>query len=47
METFLAEWEKIRREAKTQDETATWSSVKQLATRCKDEVYLYVRFIGD
>jgi hypothetical protein len=47
METFLAEWDKIRREAKTQDETAAWSSVKQLATRCKDEVHLYIRFIGD
>ena len=47
METFLAEWEKVRREARTEDDTTAWSSVKQLATRCKDEVHLYIRFIGD
>ena len=47
MGTFLAEWEKIRGEAKTEDETAAWSGVKQLATRCMNQVHLYLRFIGD
>jgi hypothetical protein len=47
METFLAEWENIRDDAKTQDEVAAWSSVKTFATKCKNDVHLYLRFMGD
>jgi len=47
MDTFLTEWEKIHSEAKAQDEATAWSTVKQWANRCKNEVHLYLRFIGD
>ena len=47
IDEFLTEWDKLRPEAKTKDDMAAWSGVKQLATRCKEEVHLYLRFMGD
>jgi len=47
METFLAEWEAIKTEAITEEDKQAWNNIKQLAERCRDEVHLYLRFIGD
>ena len=47
MKTFLAEWEAIKAEAITEQEMEAWKKTKVLAKKCRDEVHLYLRFIGD
>ena len=47
MERFLAEWADVRAKAHAPDEQALVSAVEGLARRCRDEVHLYLKFIGD
>jgi len=47
MEDFLLEWQKARTWARTPEEMEAWSGIEQLARKCREEVHLYLRFIGD
>ena len=44
MEDFLADWDKLHPSAEQKDQ---WKLVRNIAARCRDEVHLYLRFIGD
>jgi hypothetical protein len=45
MEDFLADWNKLKSAGDEQREQ--WLLVQNMATRCRDEYHLYLRFIGD
>jgi len=47
MRRFLLEWKDVSSNAITTEERELVSKVEELALRCRDEVHLYVRFIGD
>jgi len=47
MQSFLSEWEAIKKEAIAERDKQAWLKVKILAERCRDEVHLYLRFMGD
>ena|SRR5665213_4171252 len=47
MERFLSEWTSIASRCKTQEEKELASKIASLAFRCRDEVHLYLKFIGD
>jgi hypothetical protein len=44
---FLLEWEVVSSNAVTTEERELVSKITELALRCRDEVHLYVRFVGD
>jgi hypothetical protein len=44
---FLLEWEAVSSNAVTTEERELVSKIEQLALRCRDEVHLYIRFVGD
>jgi hypothetical protein len=44
MKDFLADWNNLR---PTDEQTAQWQLVRDMAIRCQDHSHLYVRFIGD
>jgi hypothetical protein len=47
MRRFLLEWKDVSSNAITTEERELVSKIEELALRCRDEVHLYVRFIGD
>ena len=48
MPRFLKEWAAVvSQRAKTTEEQALVASVESLARRCRDEVHVYLKFIGD
>jgi hypothetical protein len=44
MDDFLTDWNRVR---PTDVEREQWSLVRDMALRCRDEVHLYLWFIGD
>ena len=44
---FLLEWEAVSSNAVTTEERELVSKIEDLALRCRDEVHLYIRFVGD
>ncbi len=47
MERFLSEWTNVASRCKTQEEKELVSKIASLALRCRDEVHLYLKFVGD
>jgi len=47
MDRFLAEWADVSAKANTPEEQELVSTIEGLARRCRDEVHLYLKFIGD
>jgi hypothetical protein len=47
MRQFLPEWADLTSRAATPEEEQFLMKVKDMALRCRDEVHLYLRFIGD
>ena len=47
MERFLSEWASIASNCKIQEEKELVSKIASLAVRGRDEVHLYLKFIGD
>jgi hypothetical protein len=44
---FLLEWKAVSSNAVTTEERELVSQIEELALRCRDEVHLYIRFVGD
>jgi hypothetical protein len=44
MEDFLVDWDKLRPSGEQREQ---WKLVRNMTTRCHDEVHLYLRFIWD
>ena len=47
MRRFLKEWAAVSQKAGTAEEQGLVASVESLARRCRDEVHVYLKFIGD
>ena len=47
IDDFLEEWKRARPLAKTPSQEEAWMAVGRMASRCKDDVHLYLKFIGD
>jgi len=47
MPRFLQEWAKLRDQAAADGATDLHAKVAAMATRCNDEVHLYLKFQGD
>jgi hypothetical protein len=47
MYRFLREWLEVSAKTSTPEERALVSKIEELAHRCRDEVHLYIRFVGD
>ena len=47
MERFLAEWSEVIAKAQSPEERELLSRVEGMAKRARDEVHLYLKFIGD
>lgn len=47
MRRFLKEWAVVSQRAQTAEEQTIVRCVESLARRCRDEVHLYLKFIGD
>ena len=47
MKRFIAEWASVASKARTEDESELVSKIESLAHRCRDEVHVYLKFIGD
>jgi hypothetical protein len=47
MRRFLAEWAMLLRNARAAEEQLLVSTIESLARRCRDEVHVYLKFIGD
>ena len=47
MALFLSEWIAVSSKAKTADEKEIVSSVESMARQVRDNVHLYLKFIGD
>jgi hypothetical protein len=47
MEPFLAEWALLPRDGLDPADAAVLDAVERLAARCRDEVHLYLEFVGD
>jgi hypothetical protein len=46
MKRFLEEWDHVMQRDGSPKEHALTAAIKQLAERCRDEVHLYLKFIG-
>jgi hypothetical protein len=44
---FLEEWERIKPNAKTEEQRIIWYAVKDLASLCQKGDLLYLKFYGD
>jgi hypothetical protein len=44
---FLAEWTKLSAKARTPEQRTLVKEIEMLACHCRDEVHLYLKFIGD
>lgn len=47
MRRFMQEWDILKQRARSVEEAQLAAAVKSLAERCRDEVHLYLKFIGD
>jgi hypothetical protein len=47
MAPFLAEWERLYRNAKTEEQRSILHDIESLARRCQSEGRIYLRFVGD
>lgn len=47
MRRFLAEWDAVSQKARTTEEQFLVSAIESLAQRCRAEVHVYLKFIGD
>jgi hypothetical protein len=47
MRRFLAEWRRLKQRAAGSEERRMADEVEGLAQRCKEEVHMYLKFIGD
>ena len=47
MARFLREWAVISTKALTSEERGLLAAIEKMALRCRDEVHLYLKFIGD
>jgi hypothetical protein len=47
MPRFLTQWKILASHAQTPEQLRITEDVKELATRCKESVHLYLKFIGD
>jgi len=47
MKRFLAEWDHMAQRATSREEQALAATIRAFAERCRDEVHLYLKFIGD
>jgi hypothetical protein len=47
MPRFLNEWAVVAQSATTAEEGSLIESIEKLARRCRDEVHVYLKFIGD
>jgi hypothetical protein len=47
MGRFLLEWEAVSSNAVATEERDLVSKIRDLALRCRDEVHLYIKFVGD
>ena len=47
MHRFLLEWKDVTAKASTVEERELVTKIEEFALRCRDEVHLYIRFIGD
>lgn len=47
MRRFLLEWSDVSAKASTPEECDLVAKIDELARRCRDEVHLYIRFVGD
>ena len=45
MKDFLADWNELH--PANEHQRTEWALVKEMATRCHDEVHLYLHFTGD
>jgi hypothetical protein len=47
MRGFLKEWASVLQKAGTAEEQQLVCAIESLAQRCRDEVHVYLKFIGD
>jgi hypothetical protein len=47
MRRFLLEWADVSAKASMPEERNLVAKIDELARRCRDEVHLYIRFVGD
>jgi hypothetical protein len=47
MEPLLAEWILLPRDGLNPPDAAVLDAIERLAARCRDEVHLYLKFVGD
>lgn len=47
MKRFLPEWEHVIRRAASGEEQVLAARIKKLAEHCRDEVHIYLKFVGD
>jgi hypothetical protein len=47
MRRFLKEWAVVSQRAQTAEEQALVGYIESLARRCRDEVHVYLKFVGD
>jgi hypothetical protein len=47
MRRFIPEWNILKQRTRNVEEQQLVAAVERLAERCKDEVHLYLKFIGD
>jgi hypothetical protein len=47
MGRFLREWETVSAKAQSDDERTLVGMIESMGARCRDEVHLYLKFIGD
>ena len=47
MRRFLAEWAYVVSQAKSTPEQELVAAIERMACRCRDDVHIYLKFIGD
>ena len=47
MERFLTEWDYVVSHAQSVQEQELVAAIRRMACRCRDEVHLYLKFVGD
>ncbi len=46
MDRFLREWRALGHQSDSDAQSLVWT-IEQMAVRCRDEVHLYLKFVGD
>jgi len=47
MERFLEEWQRVHERARDESQQEAWQRVRDMATACKEDRDLYLRFVGN